>query len=136
MSIHSLPSHAIFLMFANLCAPELVFAIRHFTVLFKCPLLIKWRTGVSRHAALRHGDAGSPWELPPRAPTDPDVPKFRHPARHSLASPSRYAIRWRFVNRCLRFDALGPFPPSGAALRRPLPSTGSARWRSPASTVL
>jgi hypothetical protein len=37
--------------------------------------------------------------------------QLRHPPRHRAASPDRYAIRLRFVNRCLRFEALSPFPP-------------------------
>jgi hypothetical protein len=51
---------------------------------------------------------------------------LRHTARQATASPSRYAIRGRFVNRVLRLGVPALGPDRGAVTRPPLPSAGSS----------
>ncbi len=71
----------------------------------------------------------------PRAPTDPDV---RIARIWLVMSGTRYrcAIRCRFVDTSTGSDGPAMFPSNGVMTRRPLPSTGSLRNGSPASTVL
>ena len=54
----------------------------------------------------------------------------------SGASRASLAIRWHFVYTVPEPNVSAMWPSSGAMIRPPLPSTGSAGARSPASRVL
>ena len=84
----------------------------------------------------------APGGFPPEAPTDPDGRNSRiRLLRSGLRDQpnvcfARVAIRCRFVDMLPSFEALALFPANGSLIRHPLPSTGSSRASSPASSVL
>ena len=103
-----------------------------------------WRVGSTHHRHLARAAnahrAGWPWQLPTRAPTDPDVRTLAHPVPRPTDSPSTggprsYLIELRGHGD--RASMCSPwFPRSGLPVDASLSSTGSSRASSPASTVL
>ena len=82
---------------------------------------------------------GGPGQLPPRAPTDPDVRALAHPVPRPTGSPSTMvpeAIRSSYGDMRKNLDVFNMSPQSSLPADVSLPSTGSSGASSPASTVL